>query len=166
MQIRDERRTDQAAIHAVTAAAFGRGDEAALVDALRAGDDAAISLIAEADGRIVGHVLLSKLLAPASSLSLAPVSVMPERQGEGIGSGLIREALARASAAGYAAVFVLGEPGYYRRFGFSLEAAAPFETEYPKEYFMALELRPGALTGLSGRVVYPPAFGGSVSERL
>ncbi|MFW6027825.1 MAG: GNAT family N-acetyltransferase [bacterium] len=157
--VRAERPDDHAAIFAVTEAAFGRADEARLVDALRTGGDAAISLVAETGGRLVGHVLLSRLVTPEGCLALAPVSVTPERQGRRIGPALIREALARAAAEGYSAVFVLGEPGYYTRFGFSLKTAAAFETEYPKEYFMALELRPAALRHRSGRVVYPGAFG-------
>lgn len=159
MQIRAESTGDRDAVHAVTAAAFGQEDEARLVDALRAENAVAVSLVADEDGAISGHVLLSRLKAPENCLALAPVSVSPGRQGEGIGSALIREALRRAAAGGFAAVFVLGEPGYYTRFGFSLTAAAPFDTEYPKDYFMALEVTPGALTGLAGPVVYPDAFG-------
>jgi putative acetyltransferase len=158
MDIRAECPADREAIHAAITAAFRQEDEARLVDALRADGDAVISLVAETDGRVVGHVLLSRLQAPEGCLALAPVSVTPERQGAGIGSKLIRAALEQAAAQDWAAVFVLGEPGYYTRFGFSLTATAPFETEYPKDYFMALELTPGALAGMGGWVVYPGAF--------
>lgn len=159
MRIRQEEPGDRKAIHALTAAAFGQEDEARLVDALRAAGRAAVSLVAETEWGIAGHVLLSRLKAPENCLALAPVSVAPPRQGEGIGSALIRAALTQAAAQGAAAVFVLGEPAYYTRFGFSLEAAAPFETDYPKAYFMALEVTPGGLAGLAGPVIYPEAFG-------
>ena len=158
MRIRAEKPGDCTAIHALTATAFGRPVEARLVDALRADGDAVISLVAEADGLLEGHVLLSRLRMPANCLALGPVSVAPPRQRTGVGSALIRHALKRAADAGYAAIFVLGDPGYYTRFGFSTEAAAPFETDYPRQYFMALELASGALAGLSGPVIYPPPF--------
>ena len=155
VHLRAERAADRTAVYRLTAAAFGREDEARLVEALRADGDVVISLVAEIERRIVGHVLLSRLENPARCLALAPVCVMPGRQGEGIGSALIREALERARAQGFAAVFVLGEPAYYTRFGFV--PAAPFETEYPRAYFMALALT-DALEAKGGPVVYPAAF--------
>ncbi|MFP4003283.1 MAG: GNAT family N-acetyltransferase, partial [Alphaproteobacteria bacterium] len=155
--LRAEEPGDRPVIRAVTEAAFGTREEAYLIDALHAGGDVVVSLVAETEGRIAGHVLLSRLASPERCLALAPVSVAPGLQGAGVGSALIREALSRAAAAGYEAVFVLGEPAYYTRFGFSPDAAAPFETDYPKDYFMALELKPGTLAGKAGRVIYPRA---------
>ena len=81
-----------------------------------------------------------------------------DKQGAGFGSALIREALVRAERSGWKAVFVLGEPAYYTRFGFSVAMAAKFKTPYPKEYFMALELIPGALEKQNGAVIYAAPF--------
>ena len=102
MMIREEEAQDVAAIRSVVEAAFGRPDEANLVDQLRTNADSVISLIALDDGCTVGHVLFSKMEAPFPALGLAPVSVLPDRQREGIGSRLIREGLAMAEKAGKA----------------------------------------------------------------
>ncbi len=91
-------------------------------------------------------------------MRLAPVSVTPERQKQGTGSKLIRESLEHARSDGWKAVFLVGEPEYYDRFGFRVSAAAKFETEYPKAYFMALELSPGALEHKDGAVIYASPF--------
>lgn len=156
--IRDEGAGDRDAVRALVEAAFGRPDEAALVDELRRDGDAAVALLAEAGGRIVGHVVLSPMRAPVRALALGPVSVLPARQGQGIGSSLIREALGRAREARWQAVFVLGEPGYYGRFGFAAGPAARFASPFAGPYFLALELERGALGGRGGAVAHAPAF--------
>ena len=102
--------------------------------------------------------MFSKLQAPGQCLALAPVSVMPNDQRRGVGSDLIRQGLARARRDNWQAVFVLGEPEYYQRFGFSVELADKFETAYPKQYFMALELDPGSLGERSGVILYGLPF--------
>lgn len=158
MLIRDETASDNSSVRCVVANAFGRTTEADLVEALRASGDAAISLVAEEDGRIVGQVLFSKLRAPDNCLALAPVSVAPDRRNRGIGSRLVRAGLAQAKGEGWQAVFVLGAPNYYERFGFSTAAAAKFETAYPRAYFMALDLAPNALAALSGPVINAAPF--------
>ena len=149
---------DQAAIDAINEAAFGGRVEADLVVALRQSGDAVLELVAETGNAIVGHVLLSRLQAPRHCLALAPVSVLPQHQRMGIGSMLIRRAVAWAEAHGWAAIFLLGDPAYYRRFGFCVKKADRFETDYPKAFFMALDLQPQAFAGLAGRVIYPAAF--------
>jgi putative acetyltransferase len=124
VKIRPERPDDIAAIQAVNRQAFGQADEAVLVDALRDGGFAVASLVAEDAGRIVGHILFSRLPVAAGGrivegAALAPMAVMPDRQREGIGSALVRAGLVACRAAGIAAVVVLGHPDYYPRFGFS-----------------------------------------------
>ncbi|MGH3090178.1 MAG: GNAT family N-acetyltransferase [Rubrobacteraceae bacterium] len=163
MNIRPERPGDEAAIHEVNRLAFGRDDEAKLVEALRDGGFVRLSLVADADGEVVGHVLFSEVSASgvSRSLALAPVAVVPGRQREGIGSSLIRAGIKTCADEGFDAIFLLGEPGYYSRFGFSAERAMGFDVPYPKEYFMALELKEGVLGGAAGKVEYPPPFGGS-----
>jgi putative acetyltransferase len=142
MIIRDEGPGDREAVFSLVAAAFGQADEAWLVRALQDGADAVIALVAEQDGVVIGHVLLSRLRAPFPALALAPVSVAPGRQRTGVGAALIRAAITRAQAEEWAAIFVLGDPGYYRRFGFDAEAAKGFSTPYAGPDFMALALSP------------------------
>jgi putative acetyltransferase len=161
VNIRREKPGDEAAICEVNRLAFERDDEAKMVDELRDGGYVRLSLLAGEDEEIVGHVLFSEVSAEGVSkaLALAPVAVVPGRQGEGIGSAMIEAGIKTCADEGFDAVFLLGEPGYYLRFGFSSEAASRFDTPYPEEYFMALEL--GSLGGVSGSVEYPPPFGGS-----
>jgi putative acetyltransferase len=155
--IRDETAADRAAVRRVVTAAFGRALEAALVDRLRAEGDAALSLVAVEDGRVVGHILFSPLKAPVRALALAPVAVVPARQRSGIGTALIEAGLERARALGWEAAFVLGEPSFYRRFGFDPALAAGFQSPYAGPFFMAMALR-GVLPATSGPIEYAPAF--------
>ncbi|MEA3041970.1 MAG: putative acetyltransferase, partial [Sphingomonadales bacterium] len=137
--------------------AFGTGAEAELVERLHADAGAAIALVAEVEARIVGHVLFSRMAAPFRALGLGPVSVLPPRQRSGIGSALVRAGLVRARQEGWDAVFVLGDPAYYGRFGFTVEAAAPFLCAYSGPHFMALALG-GGMPGVGGEIAYAPAF--------
>ncbi len=157
MIIQPEAPTDRAAIRTVVEAAFPTAGEAELVDQLRKDGDAVISLIARDSDGIVGHVLFSRLRAGIRALGLAPVSVLPARQGEGIGSRLIHHGLAEAATAGWQSILVLGDPAYYRRFGFDPALAAAIVSPYAGPHLMALNLVP-ALPPLSGRFDYPPAF--------
>ncbi|HEX8366640.1 MAG TPA: N-acetyltransferase [Allosphingosinicella sp.] len=154
--IRDEGAADRHSVRGVIAAAFGSGAEADLVERLHGDGDAEIALVAEEQGRIVGHILFSRMAAPFRALGLAPVAVAPERQRRGIGGALIRAGLGRAREAGWDAVFVLGDPEHYRRFGFSAAAAAPFRCVYSGPHFMALSL--GEALPAAGEVAYAPAF--------
>ncbi len=156
--IRAETPADRAAVRAVVTSAFGRRDEADLVERLRADADVIISLAAEAEGEIIGHVMLSPMRAPFRALGLAPVSVVPARQGSGVGAALIAEAIRLARDAGYAAIFVLGDPGYYGRFGFDVAAARGFASVYAGDHFAVLAFEP--LTAKNGAVDYAPAFAG------
>jgi putative acetyltransferase len=140
MIVRDEAPSDHATVRAVVRAAFGQPDEAKLVDKLRDDGDCALALVAEDAGEIVGHVLLSTMIAPFAALALAPASVVPAKQRAGVGSLLIRDAIRRAHEAGCAAIFVLGDPEYYQRFGFDIEAANGFDSPYAGPHFMALPL--------------------------
>jgi putative acetyltransferase len=168
MIIRAEGPGDVAAIGEVNELAFGQPDEARLVEALRA-DSAAwipeLSLVAEEDGHVVGHVLFTRMRVrdgerAHDALALAPVAVRPERQKAGIGSALIRDGLKRARALGHRVVIVLGHRTYYPRFGF--EPAGRHGIRYPEpgheSAFMVLELVPGALAGVRGVAQYAAAF--------
>lgn len=156
MQVREETPDDSAEIRLVIAEAFGRDDEADLVDALRSTGDLAVSLVAEAYTEIIGHVALSRLKSPPGSLALAPVSVRTRDQDKGVGSALIEAALVRAKALGYGVVFVVGDPAFYGAFGFSAAEAKRFVSPYSGPYFMARLLNDTQPAG--GIVVYPDAF--------
>jgi len=157
VRIRGETPGDIRPIHDLVTAAFGRDEESRLVDRLRADGDAAISLVACEGDELVGHILFSPMRAPFRALGLAPVSVLPRRQRSGIGSALIRAGLARAEAERWQGVFVLGEPAFYRRFGFDPDLAAGFDCPYAGPYLMATALG-GRLPAANGRLAYAPAF--------
>jgi putative acetyltransferase len=157
LSIRGETAGDRAPIHDLIMRAFGQPDEADLVDRLRGDGDAALSLVAEKDGRLAGHILFSPMTAPFRALALAPLSTAPEFQGAGVGSALIKEGLDRAKAAGWEGVFVLGDPAYYGRFGFTAEAAAGFASPYAGPYLMLKSLSERPLPD-SGAIVHAAAF--------
>jgi putative acetyltransferase len=164
VEIREETAGDLNSIAAVETLAFGRADEADLVDRLRAAGAVTTSLVAEEAGVIAGHVLFSELPIETASgtiraVALAPVAVVPALQDKGIGSALIREGLEKCRKLGAEAVVVLGAPAYYPRFGFSAELASLLKAPFSGPQFMALELRPGALSGAAGTVHYAAAFG-------
>lgn len=160
---RPEADADHDSIRLVNQKAFGEDDEADLVDGLREQGLARLSLVAELEGRIVGHILFSEIQIvgdndAVEALALAPMAVVPEHQRKGIGSELIRSGLDQCRQAGHRIVIVVGHPNYYPRFGFSPKLAAPLQSEYASEAFMALELVPGALEGVTGEVKYPAPF--------
>jgi putative acetyltransferase len=155
--IRAERADDHDGIGDVHRLAFAGKAEARLVDDLRRSGDAVISLVAEHQGRVIGHVLFSRLKAPMRALALAPLVVVPENQQQGIGSSLVRAGLERADATGWDAVFVLGAPSFYERFGFSGDAAKDYACAYNGEHFMVRALGRGEAPG-SGVLNYPTAF--------
>jgi putative acetyltransferase len=157
IEIRDENPSDRKAVYHAVSSAFGRLAEAQLVEELREAGDGAVSLVAVEDGQITGHILLSKMDAPFPALALAPVSVIPAKQRSGIGSALIKRAVSRARREGWVAIFVLGDPGYYERFGFNREDAAGFASTYAGSHFMMLKLRP-SLTTITGELRHAPAF--------
>ena len=163
MTIRPAESGDAEAIRNVLIAAFSDAAEADLVEALTREGDAEVSLVAEREGEIVGHVLLSRMRVSAGgracrAVGLGPVGVLPGFQGGGIGAGPIEAALGIARATGEEIVFVLGEPEHYRRFGFSAQAASPFASPYAGPYFMALALRPDLAPPAAGEAAYARAF--------
>lgn len=157
--IRQERPSDAPRVRSVLEAAFAGSAEADLVDKLRASGDLILSLVAEPLDSIAGYVAFPRLtldlgdrFVPAAGL--APVGVSPASQRQGIGSALIGAGLARLKDRGEGLVFVLGEPNYYRRFGFA--ATAEFDSPYAGPYFQMLKLAPNAPE--RGTVVYPNPF--------
>lgn len=160
VEVRPEQAADAGAIRAVHAAAFPTAAEAGLVDALRAAGAARVSEVAAVGDAVVGHVLLSPV-SIEGVLGLAPIAVLPGVQRAGVGAALMRSALARARAQGAAAIVLVGEPAYYRRFGFAPAREFGLRCKWAgtEEAFMAIELVPGALgKGRQGLVSYHPAF--------
>ena len=165
MDIRTENLEDVEAVRNVNIAAFGRENEANLVDKLR-GSASTFSFVAVQSDRIVGHLLFSlvavegKCSRNLSILGLAPVAVLPNYQRQGIGTLLIRQGLKECARSGFQAVVVLGHPDFYPRFGFIPASRKGLGCEYdvPDEAFMVLELESGALQDCSGTVKYRSEF--------
>jgi len=164
IEIRKETEADHADVFRVNELAFGSDGEPRLVEKLRARPH--ISLVAVDNGKTIGHIFFSGIFIedPDGNMSdttgLAPMAVLPKYQNQGIGSRLVREGLKACEDEGHAAVFVLGHKDYYPRFGFEIARNKGFTCQFeaPDEYFMVLELTPGALAGKSGKIVYPPEF--------
>ena len=160
--------TEKVVQRAFVDAEFSDKGEHKLVSRIRKGNTfiPELSLVAvDANGKIAGHILLSRIKIKNSdqcleSLALAPVSVLPDYQNRGIGRQLILEALKRAKELDYQSVIVLGHPEYYPKFGFrkasELGINAPFDV--PEEAFMAIELQDNAFQQFSGTVEYPNVF--------
>lgn len=158
MIIRPQTEDDIGAIHRLHRAAFETKAEADLVDRLRADGDAVFSLIARSGAEIAGHAMFSRMRAPFPALGLAPVSVSKDFRRQGIAAALIEDGLARAAEAGWQGIFVLGDPAYYTRFGFSAGTASGFQSPYAGPYLMARPLGARVLPETRGRVEYAPAF--------
>jgi putative acetyltransferase len=123
-----------------------------------------LSLVAEIDGRVVGHILFSRMWIDTAdgvvdAVALAPIAVLPECQRQGIGGQMIRTGLDLLRRRGERIVIVLGRPDYYSRFGFSVDKARDLDSPFPPHSYMAMELQPGAVDGIRGKVRYPVAFG-------
>ena len=163
MMIRPEEPRDHDVIAAVTAEAFAGVEhsdqtEPAIVAGLRDAAALSLSLVAEDGGVVIGHIAFSPVTIDGEHggwFGLGPVSVRPDRQGCGVGGALIRQGLATLRAQGAAGCVVLGDPAYYRRFGFENDGALRYEGA-PAEYFMRTGFGAGAPVG---RVDYHAAFG-------
>lgn len=158
--IRAAQAADRDGIRSVHRAAFDSDAEAVLVDALYDNDDVVLSLVAIRNGRIIGNVVYSRLLldgAEVGATALAPVAVLARERRNGAGTALIQEAHRSLADAGGRLVLVLGDPDFYRRFGFSAQAAENFHTPYDGPYLMALKLGndPAPMLGV---ITYAPAF--------
>ena len=162
MHIRSEQPGDIAAIRSLTTAAFAdlpysSHTEAAIIDALRGAGALTLSLVAAEGVELLGHAAFSPVLIDGEDrgwYGLGPVSVRPGRQRHGIGQALIRAGLAMLQDRGAAGCVVLGEPGYYGRFGFESDPGLRY-ADVPAEYFQRLVFHgpPPA-----GTVTYHPAF--------
>ena len=167
MIIRKEKDSDKEKIWKVNAEAFETEEEANLVDVIRDSGISFISLVAEEDEEIVGHILFTpvELIGDDSGLKLmglAPMAVLSKLQKKGIGSQLVKIGIENCSAQGYDAIVVLGHPEYYPRFGFVPSVKYGIKSEYdvPDEVFMVLELKESSLKDKNGIIKYHAAFSG------
>jgi predicted N-acetyltransferase YhbS len=139
------------------------GNEPDYINKLRSGGGYVpeLALVAEEDGKIVGHIMLTKTWvvtggSKVGALLLSPLSVALEYRNRGIGSKLVKESFELAEKLGYRAVIVVGEPAFYSRFGFksSVLFGIKHVPTIPDQYIMVHELSAGALTGVSGTVTF------------
>jgi putative acetyltransferase len=168
VNVRLQREEDRTAAIEVESAAFESDAEVAIVVAVR-DEDGSFALVAEEDGRLVGHVQLSRAWVGSTAiLALGPIGVLPERQGQGIGRALIEGAIGEARSRGEGAMILLDDPRLYPRFGF--QPASRYGLENPfagvqadgfviaEEDFMILPLD-DRISALAGQVRWHPAFG-------
>lgn len=165
MNIREEQPSDIDKIWKVNTGAFETEAEASLVNALRSSGCPYLSLVAEIENEVVGHILFTpvELFEDGNTLKimgLAPMAVLNKYQNRGIGSKLVKTGLEHCQSLGYDAVVVLGHPDYYPRFGFVPTVKYGIKSEYavPDEVFMILELVPGCLKDHKGIIKYHEAF--------
>jgi putative acetyltransferase len=164
--IRDETTEDHSAVRTINQRAFSRSEEAKLVDTLRESCADLLSLVAEWDGQIVGHILFSPATIGTEhgivyGMGLAPMAVLPDCQRQGIGSSLVRHGLALLVDRGCPFVIVLGHPGYYPRFGFEPASKYGITSQWegiPDDAFMILVLDESSMVGVSGVARYRDEF--------
>ncbi|MBN8579489.1 MAG: N-acetyltransferase [Anaerolineae bacterium] len=167
MIIRTEQSLDYSAIEQITAAAFAdkpysNQTEHLMVKRLREAGALTLSLVAELDGKIVGHVAFSAVTINGEYLDwygLGPVSVIPKLQKQGIGSKIIRMGLSLLKEKGAKGCVLEGSPIYYQRFGFKAYPHLIYEGAPAPEYFMAM---PFYESVPSGKVEFHQAFYGDV----
>ncbi|WP_394559048.1 GNAT family N-acetyltransferase [Aquipseudomonas alcaligenes] len=162
LTIRPEQPDDATAIEALTIAAFREAPHSShteqfIVRELRAAGALSLSLVAEDNGAILGHIALSPVVISSGAtgwFGLGPISVAPSHQGQGIGAQLMHAALDALRKQGAAGCVLLGDPAYYARFGFKAETSLVLP-EVPAEYFQALSFDQPLPQGI---VTYHPAF--------
>lgn len=164
--VRAETADDLKAIDVVHLSAFEGDDEVGFIDSLRgtSGYIPELSLVAEFNGRIVGHILLTRICLQQRNksidiLALAPMAVVPSQSHRGIGSELVNTAIEEARKHGYKAVAVIGHPEFYQRFGFKHVSSWKIGTNISvdQDLVTAIELQQGILDD-GGNLIYPSQF--------
>ena len=163
VKIRPEQPSDAAAVRSVHEAAFPTAAEADLVEKLRKTGKASVSLVAEDEGRIVGHILFSPVTfdppLDVVAFGLAPMAVLPGHEKHGVGRRLVQNGLAESHSNGACMVVVLGDPGYYGRFGFERASRHGLRNEFGvEENFMVFMLDSHEHPPPGTMVKYAPEF--------
>ncbi len=166
ISIREEAPGDVSVIRRINEQAFGCSEEADVVDTLRESCEGLLSLVAERDGEIVGHILFSPVTIEAErgvvhGMGLAPMAVFPKYQRQGIGSALVRHGLALVRERGSPFVIVLGHPEYYPRFGFERASKHGITSQWddiPDDAFMIRVFDESVMAGVSGVARYRDEF--------
>lgn len=157
--IREAQESDLEAILNLIHSSFSNKAESDLVKQLISDNDVLLNLVIESSNTIIGNVVVSKVtMEPDMGLfcgGVAPLSVLPERQSSGIGSQLMKEAIKKSDEMGMDALFLLGDPDYYKRFGFNI---SNLKSDYRVEHFQELELTRNCLVNLKSKVTYANAF--------
>ncbi|MEX0964195.1 MAG: N-acetyltransferase [Pseudohongiellaceae bacterium] len=164
MKIREETAADYAAVAKILNAAFEADAESRLVSRLRISAKPLISLVAERDGQVIGHILFSPVTLDTDSslplMGLAPMAVLPQYQRRGVGSALVEAGLAACRRAQIGAVVVLGHPAFYAKFGFLNSSVFEIKSDYdvPADVFMLIEMQENYLSGHRGTAQYLEKF--------
>lgn len=166
IRFRKEVKEDYKQVYEINKLAFGQDKESILIEKIRKGPNFVpeLSLVAEKDNEIVGHILFSKMKIVGEieyeTLMLAPLAVIPELQKQGIGGKLVKKGIEKAIELGFDSIIVVGHKDYYPRFGFQKASKwgikCPFEV--PDGAFMAIELTEKALENKAGVVQFPEEF--------
>lgn len=164
MDVRPEEPPDFDAVYRLNALAFGGNEEADLLGRMRKCVPY-YALVAEREGKVIGHIAFSGLTlngADANLAGLAPMAVLPEFQNQSIGSELVRRGLEWMKREGFGAVFLIGHPSFYPRFGFEPAGRLGFTCEFPApdDAFLVCQLANGALPERGGLIEYNEAFKG------
>lgn len=164
MIVRAENEDDFADVQSIHLSAFPEEGESRLVRGLRQNAQPVISMVAEIDGQLVGHILFSPVTLDSKPslqlMGLAPMAVAPSHQRQGIGSALVEAGLAQCRQNRHGAVVVLGHPKYYPKFGFvpSINFGIKSEYDVPAEAFMIVELQKEYLADCGGTISYHEEF--------
>ena len=157
--IREAQESDLETVLNLIHSSFSNKAESDLVKQLISDNDVLLNLVIESSNTIIGNVVVSKVtMEPDMGLfcgGVAPLSVLPERQSSGIGSQLMKEAIKKSNEMGMDALFLLGDPDYYKRFGFNI---SNLKSDYRVEHFQELELTRNCLVNLKSKVTYANAF--------
>ena len=157
--IREAQESDLEEVFNLIHSAFGNRAESDLVKQLISDGDVLINLVVESSDTIIGNVVVSKItMEPDLGLfcgGVAPVSVVPDQQSSMVGSKLMTAAINESKKMGIDALFLLGDPNYYKRFGF---VVSTFKNDYSVENFQELELTEDCLVNIKSKVTYANAF--------
>ena len=157
--IRETQESDLEEVFNLIHSSFSNKAESDLVKQLISDGDVLINLVVESSDTIIGNVVVSKItMEPDIGLfcgGVAPLSVLPDQQSSGVGSRLMEEVINESRKLGIDALFLLGDPNYYKRFGFTV---SKLKNDYSLEHFQELELTEGCLVNIKSKVAYANAF--------